>query len=58
MTPRPEVVMPDSGPGVSSGTSGGGSLCGNSRLDAVLRTKAGDSYVFRGDQYWKLTSDR
>lgn len=38
--------------------AGGGNtkLCG-SKLDALVQTSDGSSYVFSGDSYWKLSSD-
>lgn len=33
------------------------SLCTDSRMDTVTRTEDGQSYVFKGDYYWLLTTD-
>jgi len=33
------------------------SLCSNTYLDTIFRTESGDSYVFQGEQYWKLTKE-
>jgi len=32
-------------------------LCSESSIDAVTRTEDGNSYVFKGDYYWLLTSE-
>jgi matrix metalloproteinase-14 (membrane-inserted) len=32
-------------------------ICSDTRLDAIVRTDSGDSYVFQGEQYWRLTDD-
>jgi len=36
--------------------SGNNDLC-SSKLDAIVQTSDGSSYVFSGDSYWKLTRD-
>merc|ERR1719283_527868 len=33
------------------------SICANPNIDAIVKTSDGNSYIFRGDQYWKLTAD-
>ena len=35
----------------------GKELCTNSSMDSILTTMRGDTFTFRGDQYWKLTED-
>ena len=32
-------------------------LCWNNKIDAIFRTEDNNSYVFQGDQYWRLTSE-
>ena len=33
------------------------SLCSDTHVDTIFRTESGDSYVFQGEQYWKLTKE-
>ena len=33
------------------------SLCSDPSIDIIFQTAAGTSYVFRGESYWKLTSE-
>jgi len=33
------------------------SLCSDTHLDTIFRTESGDSYVFQGEQYWRLTKE-
>ena len=42
---------PNSSPGPTN------KLCQDTRIDSIVRTADGDSYVFRRDKYWKLTKD-
>jgi len=51
----PEVSKPTPRPTPSPG--GRNELCFNSRIDAVLKTNDGTSYVFRDGKYWRLTTD-
>ena len=37
--------------------SGDASLCSDTHIDTIFRTESGDSYVFQGEQYWKLTKE-
>ena len=60
-TPGP-TTTPSTGPASVPGTTastefGGSSLCSDSSLDTIFRTSDGKTYVFRGDNYWRLTSE-
>ena len=58
-TPGPST-SPSTDPAPASTPStefGGSSLCSDSSLDTIFRTSDGKTYVFRGDNYWRLTSE-
>eukprot|EP00092_Neocalanus_flemingeri_P054814 GFUD01064627.1.p1 GENE.GFUD01064627.1~~GFUD01064627.1.p1 ORF type:complete len:281 (-),score=72.18 GFUD01064627.1:90-866(-) len=44
-------------PNPPTGPTDNKDLC-SSKIDAIVQTSDGTSYVFKGDNYWKLTSDR
>ena len=54
-TPTTGVFLPGN-PTTSRPNSNNG-LCSDPSIDVIFRIASGTSYVFRGDSYWKLTSD-
>merc|ERR1712013_639851 len=32
-------------------------ICADPNINAIVKTGDGNSYIFRGDSYWKLTAD-
>ena len=54
-TSTPGLILPGN-PTTSRPTSTNG-LCSDPSVDVIFRTASSTSYVFRGDNYWKLTSD-
>ncbi|XP_023326173.1 matrix metalloproteinase-24 [Eurytemora carolleeae] len=57
-TTKPPVPIQPGGSGQpepGSGGSGDTSLCEDASIDTIFKTKDGSSYVFKGQNYWKLT---
>jgi len=50
-TARPNTFRPP------SPSSSSGNICSDPKIDAIVQTADTTSYVFKGDYYWKLTSD-
>ena len=50
-TPGPGTTSPATTEGTQSG------LCSDSSFDTIFRSSEGQTYVFRGDNYWLLTSE-
>ena len=56
----PSIFFPSSGSPETrtiAADAGTGDLCTNSSIDSMLTTLDGSTYMFQGDQFWKLTSD-
>jgi len=56
-TPRPGIGFPNVDGGSDGPTNTGSSLCTNPSIDTIFRSASGHTYVFQGDQYWRLTED-
>ena len=66
-SPRPEESSStsSSGPGfdfpeneeTTPSSSDEASLCSDTHIDTIFRTESGDSYVFQGEEYWRLTKE-
>ena len=57
-----KVSKPTAAPAVTSPVTTNGigtefGLCGDSSFQTIFRTSDGKTYVFRGDNYWRLTSE-
>jgi len=57
--PRQRPISPalPSSPAGGSFQPVGTSICSNPNINAIVKTGNGNSYIFRGDSYWKLTAD-
>jgi len=53
----PVPNVPKAAPLPPTFNRGGADICSNPRVDAMLMTADRSSYVFQGDNYWKLTKD-
>jgi len=51
----PHLPKPTQAPDNDHG--GYNQLCWNDNIDAIFRTEDNNTYVFQGDQYWRLTSE-
>eukprot|EP00090_Calanus_glacialis_P031534 TRINITY_DN5228_c0_g1_i1.p1 TRINITY_DN5228_c0_g1~~TRINITY_DN5228_c0_g1_i1.p1 ORF type:complete len:546 (-),score=123.28 TRINITY_DN5228_c0_g1_i1:69-1706(-) len=54
-TPSTGVILPGNPTASRPNTDSG--ICSDPSIDVIFRTASETSYVFRGDNYWKLTSD-
>merc|ERR1712117_710821 len=58
-TPISPAIPSPAGPGGFSPTTNNAAnnICINPNINAIVKTGDGNSYIFRGDSYWKLTAD-
>jgi len=64
-SPSPTTDVPTPRPTISTGVTfppttsspGSSSLCGDAKIDAILRTDDSNTYVFKGSKYWLLTAE-
>ena len=56
-TQRTQPSRPTLGGGSRINNNNINNICVNPNIDAIVKTGNGNSYIFRGDSYWKLTAD-
>ena len=58
-TPISPALPSPAGPGGFSPTTNNAAnnICIDPNINAIVKTGDGNSYIFRGDSYWKLTAD-
>ena len=54
---RQPVAPPRSGNPFRPSNTINNNICSNPNINAIVKTGNGNSYIFRGDLYWKLTAD-